>query len=295
MYLIVRVKGKTINLDMEYAGTEKLTIGTHQYHPARLARRVRKLATRMWRRDLPPAMLTERLYFEALDDGQMGGSWVDSGIFTPNSGSVITLGKWDENGTVGIALHELAHDMHYSSGGYDDSDGIVREAVALLAERESGLVRHFEREPYYTASNLVEQLYSIWSFKKQPFQRRWAEVTAITTSSSLADLINYYLDIDEGLGLGRWLQRYNSHVEAREALLHALSVCSLRYSLDYRRTLLRSLVRCNPATSLEQFLQVIDSIATLDQRYPDDDLNKIIDFCFVSLSRPQRGVVAFGA
>jgi hypothetical protein len=67
-----------------------------------------------------------------------------------------------------------------------------------------------------------------------------------------------------------------------------MAACSLRYSLDYRRTLIRNLVRCPAETKLETLLHVIDAVATLDQRYPDDDLERIITFCFEPLVRNRR-------
>lgn len=294
MYLTLRVNGQTMNLDMEQTGNQVLSVGEYRYRPVRIARRVRKLAMKLWGHNLTPDVLGERLCFEAMDDARIAGSWVDSGIFSPSSGSVITLGKWDENATIGIALHELAHDLHWRHGGYDESEGVVREALSLLSEREAGLIRTFDREPYYTASNLVDQLCSLWSFRSQPFRRRWDELTSITVGTGLADLVNYYLDRDEGLGLARWLRRYSQHVDVREALLNALAACSLRYSLEYRRTLIDHLIRCNHGTPLEQLLQAFESVITLDQRYPDDDLNRIIDFCFAPLTRARRGLFAFG-
>lgn len=273
---------------MEQAGEQTLTVGEHRYQPARLARRVRKMASKMWKEDLDGDILRNRLYFEAIEGSYAWSREVDSGNFTPASGASVTLGRWDEDATVGIALHELAHEVHLRSGGYDASEMVVREALALLAEREAGLMRSFEREPYYTASNLVDQLYQLRAFTSLPFHKRWVDMIAVTDSNGLADLVNYYLDRSESLGLARWLQRYSQQEEVREQLLQALATCSLRYSLDYRRTLLRNIVRCSTDTALDRLLRVIDAVMMLDRRYPDDDLGEIIDFCFSPLPRPQR-------
>lgn len=293
MHLLMRVNGQKVSLDMERAGDQTLTVGEHRYQPARLARRVRKLATRMWGTFMEPDVLDSRFYFEALE----GTAWsreVDSGNFTPAHGASVTLGRWNEDATVGIALHELAHEIHLRSGGYDASETVVREAVALLAERQAGLVRSFEREPYYTASNLVAQLYVLRAFTRQPFRQSWSDMVTVTTSTGLSDLINYYLDRSEGLGLSRWLQRYSQQVEVRDQLLQALAICSLRYSLDYRRILIRNIVQCSNETPLDRLLHVIDAVMMLDRRYPEDDIGEIINFCFAPLPRPQRRLLAFG-
>ncbi|MCU0491589.1 MAG: hypothetical protein MUD01_08375 [Chloroflexaceae bacterium] len=295
MYLMLRVDGQTARVHMDNAGEQNLTVGEYAYRPARMAQRVRKLATKMWGRDLTSDVLDQRLVFEALDGNRAGTRWGDSGSFTPATGSTIALGRWDEDATVGIALHELAHEMHMRQGGYDDSDGVIREALSLLAEREAGLVRTFEREPYYTASNLVTELCELGAFSRMGFGQRWAEVVALTSDTGLADLVNFYLDRDEHLGLTRWLKRFSERMETRDALLNAITTCSLRYSLDYRRALIKSLVRCNPTTPLTRLYEVLDAVMTLDKRYPDDDLSKIIDFCFAPLVQPRRGLLAFGA
>jgi hypothetical protein len=293
MQLLLRANGQQVAMSMENAGEQVVLVGEHRYRPAHMAQKVRKLAARMWGAALTPDILDQRLTFEALDEGRSG--FGDSGSFSPRSGSYVTLGRWDEDGSVGIALHELAHEMHMRSGGYDDSDGVLREALSLLAEREAGSERSFEREPYYTASNLVGQLAAIGAFARQPFARRWEELVALTTDVALADLVNYYLDKSERIGLARWLQRFSESADLRDALMGRLAVTSLRYSIDFRRRLLVNLVRCDPATPADQIAYVLDSIATLDKRYPGDDLGRIIDFCFAPHMRQRRGLFAFGA
>lgn len=291
MYLMLRINGQIAQLDMEQSGERELMVGEHTYRPGMMARRIRKLATRMWGNDLAPAVLAERISFEAIDNN--GGRWGDSGNFTPANGVTVALGRWNEDATIAIALHELAHEMHLRDGGYDHSDGIMREALALLAEREVGMVRSFDREPYYTASNLVDELCELWAFQKLPFRRRWAEVVVLTNGSGLSDLINYYLDRNDGIGLGRWIKRVSDRVDVRDGLLSTLANCSLRYSLEYRRTLLRNLVRCPAGTPINQLLQVLDAVMQLDRRHPDDDLSEIITFCFAPLARTRR-LPAFG-
>ncbi len=294
MQLLMRVNGQKVSLDMEQAGDQVLTVGEHRYQPARLARRVRKFATKMWGNEMGADVLNGRFYFEAME-GPYAWNRMDTGeTFTPASGASVLLGTWNEESTIGIALHMLAHELHYRSGSYDESETVVREALALMAERESGLVRTFEREPYYTASNLVEQLYQLRTFTRQPFRQRWAEMVTIASSTDLADMVNYYLDRSEGLGLTRWLQRYSQQVEVREQLLQAIAMCSLRYSLDYRRILLRNIVRCSTDTTLDRLLHVIDAVMMLDRRYPEDDIGEIIDFCFAPLPRSQRKLLASG-
>jgi hypothetical protein len=294
MHLLMRVNGQKVSLDMERAGDQTLTVGEHRYQPARLARRVRKLATKMWGDFLDPDVLDSRFYFEAVEGAYGWSPGGEGGNFSPSGGASVALGVVDESSTVGIALHMLAHELHYRSGGYEASEVIVREAVALLAEREGGLARTFEREPYYTASNLADQLYQLRAFRRQPFRQRWEDLVTLTGSTDLADTINYYLDRSEGLGLSRWLQRYSQQVEVREQLLQALAICSLRYSLEYRRILIRNIVRCSPETTLDRLLHVIDAVMTLDRRYPNDDIGEIIDFCFAPLPRPQRKLLASG-
>lgn len=292
MQLIMRLNGQNISMDMERSGQQEVQVGEQSYRPARLAGRVRRLAVRMWP-EMPPAVLDTRLSFEALDS--RGGRWSDSGNFTPATGSTVALGRWNEDATVGIALHELAHEMHLRQGGYDDSEGVIREALAILAEREAGLVRGFEREPYYTASNLVAQLCSMRAFSSMAFPKRWAEIAALVNDAGLADLVNFYLDKEERLGLGKWLKRFSENVDRRDALLNVLANCSLRYSLDYRRALLRTLVHCSPDTPANKLYQAVEAVMTLDRRYPDDDLTKIIEFCFAPLVQNRRGLLAFGS
>lgn len=293
MQLLLRANGQQVAVAMENAGEQVLLVGEHRYRPAHMAQKVRKLAARMWGAALTPDILDQRLTFEALDEGRAG--FGDSGSFSPRSGSYVALGRWDEDGSVGIALHELAHEMHMRSGGYDDSDGVLREALSLLAEREAGSRRSFEREPYYTASNLIDQLAELGAFARQPFEKRWAELVSLNTDVALADLVNFYLDKSERIGLARWLQRFSASADLRDGLMGRLAVTSLRYSLDYRRRLLLNLVRCDPAAPPEQVAYVLDSIATLDRRYPGDDLGRIIDFCFAPHVRQRRGLFAFGA
>jgi hypothetical protein len=289
MQLLLKANGQQATITMESAGDQVLAVGAYSYKPAQIANKVRKLATAMWGGALTPEILNERLTFEALDAGRVNGQWTDSGSFSPRSGSFVTLGRWDEQGSIGIALHELAHEMHLRAGGYDPSDGVMREAVSLLAERESGLRRTFEREPYYTASNLVEQLMELSAFARQPFPKRWAELMELTSDAGLSDLINFYLDKSERLGLGRWLKE----VGESDLLLSKLAVTSLRYSLDLRRQLVGKLVSCDPRTPVEQLAYVLDSIVTLDRRYPADDLGRIIDFCFAPHARQRRRLFAF--
>ncbi len=293
MYLLLRVSGKQATINMDQAGDQTLTVGEHTYRLARMAQRVRKLAEKMWGNSLAPDVLEQRFYFEAIDSSRNSSRWGDSGSFTPAHGASVALGRWDEAATVGIALHELAHEMHLRGGGYDDSESVIREALAILSEREAGLVRTFDREPYYTASNLVGELCELRAFDSMPFSRRWAEIATLNNGVDLADLINYYVDREYGLGLARWLRRFSDNPDLRDTLMSSLSFCSLRYSLDYRRHLLRNLVRCSPKTPLDQLLQVIDALITLDKRYPDDDLGRIIDFCFEPLLHKRRSLLAF--
>ncbi len=295
MQLILRARGQNAVIDMLRAGDQEVRIGEQSYRPSRLARRVQKLASQMWGDAVTPTLLHERLIFEAYDSNRATARWSDSGSFTPANGATVALGRWNEDATVGIALHELAHEMHLRDGGYDQSENIIREALAILAEREAGLVRGFEREPYYTASNLVAQLCDLRAFSKMPFSKRWEEISALTNDVGLADLVNYYLDKDERIGLRRWLNQFSDNPDRRDLLLNALASCSLRYSLEYRRTLLQHLVRSDPATPLEKLGDVIDAVMTLDRRYPEDDLNKIIAHCFAPIARPKRGLLAFGS
>ncbi|MEI8166133.1 MAG: hypothetical protein WCG26_07135, partial [Chloroflexales bacterium] len=196
--------------------------------------------------------------------------------------------------TVGIALHELAHEMHLRRGGYDFSDGVLREAVSLLAEREAGLMRSFEREPYHTASHLIAQLSELPAFGNQSFVKRWNELMDLTNDAALADLVNFYLDKSERLGFDRWLKRFTDNLELRDALLSKLAVTSLRYSLELRRQLIGNVVRCGAEITPDQIVRVLDSVVTLDRRYPNDDLGRIIDFCFAPHARRKRRLFAFG-
>jgi hypothetical protein len=293
MQLLLRSGGQQMAIDIERAPEQTLMVGDYRYNTAQLARKVRRLATAMWGAALVPGILEQRLTFEALDGGRASGLWNDSGSFSPNSGSYVILGRWDEDGTVGIALHELAHEMHMRAGGYDDSDGVVREAMAVLAERESGLQRTFEREPYYTAANLIGQLAELSAFRKQPFAKRWEEVSAVTSDIALADLVNYYLDRSERLGLARWLTRHNADADIRDALMSRLAGTSLRYSMHLRRAIIQNVVRCAPTMASEQLAYVLDSISTLDRRYPNDDLEQIITFCFAPHQRQRKSLFAF--
>lgn len=292
MQLLLRANGQQAAITMENAGEQVLAVGEYSYRPAQIARKVRNLATGMWGAALAPDILTDRLTFEALDGGLTKGPWTDSGSFSPRSGSFVTLGRWDEDGSVGIALHELAHEMHLRAGGYDASDGIMREAVSLMAEREAGLKRSFEREPYYTASNLVGQLMELPAYSRQHFGKRWAELMELTNDAGLSDLINFYLDKSERLGLEKWLKQVSDDLDLRDALLSKLAVTTLRYSLELRRKLIGNLVRCEPKTSPDQLAYVLDSIVTLDRRYPGDDLGQIIDFCFAPHVRQRRRLFA---
>lgn len=294
MQLLLKANGQQAAINMDTAGAQVLVVGEHSYRPAEMARKVRRLATAMWGDELAPDILNERLTFEALEGGRPNGPWSDSGSFSPRSGSFVSLGRWDEDGTVGIALHELAHEMHLRRGGYDASDGVVREAVSLMAEREANLVRTFEREPYYTASNLVTQLTELSGFRRQPFAKRWNELMEITSDTGLSDLVNYYVDKSERLGLEKWLKRFTEDLDLRDAVLGKLAVTSLRYSLELRRQLISNLVRCESTTPADQLAYVFDSIVTLDRRYPADDLGRIIDFCFAPHVRPKRRLFALG-
>lgn len=291
MQLLLRANGQQAAIKMDSAGDQVLVVGEHRYRPAQIARKVRRLATGMWGAELSPEILDERLTFEALDGGRASGPWTDSGSFSPRSGSHVSLGRWDEDGTVGIALHELAHEMHLRRGGYDTADGVVREAVSLLAEREAGLERSFEREPYYSASHLVGQLAALSAFSRMAFTKRWNELMELPNDVALADLVNFYLDKSERLGLDRWLKGFDS-LELRDMLLGKLAVTSLRYSLELRRQLIKNLVRCERGAPVEQLAYVLDSIVTLDRRYPGDDLERIIDFCFAPHVRQRRGLFA---
>jgi len=259
-----------------------------------MARKVRRLAAQMWGSDLAPGILEQRLTFEALDGGVGSSPWSDSGSFSPTSGSIVSLGRWDEDGSIGIALHELAHEMHMRSGGYDNSDGVLREALSLLAERESGLRRTFEREPYYTASNLISQLCELSNFARQSFAKRWDEIVTLSNDVGLSDLVNFYLDRSERLGLGRWLKRYSDNLELRDAILNRIAAVTLRYSLNYRRYFIERVVRCNSEITPDQLTYVFESITTLDRRYPNDDLEQIIAVCFAPHTRQRRRLLAFG-
>jgi hypothetical protein len=294
MQLHLRSGGQRMVIDMERAGDQSVTIGEYTYRPLSMARKVRRLATQMWSTDLAAGILEQRLVFEALEGGVIMSPWSDSGSFSPASGSVVSLGRWDEEGSVGIALHELAHEMHMRSGGYDSSDGVLREALSLLAEREAGLRRTFEREPYYTASNLINQLCELSAFSRQSFAKRWGEIVTLTSDVGLSDLVNFYLDKGERFGLGRWLKRYSDNLDLRDAMLNHIAAVTLRYSLQYRRHILEQVVRCSPEITPEQFTYVLESISTLDRRYPNDDLDQIIDFCFAPHTRQRRRMLALG-
>jgi hypothetical protein len=295
MQLLVRANGQQMAINMDRAGDQTLVVGEYRYRPARMARKVRRLASSMWGSGMAPEILSDRLVFEALDRTNIGSQWTDSGSFSPRSGSQVTLGRWDEDGSVGIALHELAHEMHLRHGGYDHSDGVVREALSLLAEREAGLIRSFEREPYYTSSNLISQLSEIHAFSRQPFSKRWGELCEIVSDVGISDLINYYLDRSYRLGLENWLKQYGSNLEIREALMGKLATTTLRYSMEYRQQIIRQLVRCSPEMPPNQVIYLLDAVVTLDRRYPQDDLGRIIDFCFAPHTRKRRRLLAFGS
>lgn len=294
MRLILYASGQTVNITMEQAGEQVVGVGEHSYKISRLAQKVRRQAMRMWESSLTADVLDRRFYFEAAEGPRATSQWADSGSFSPADGAMVGLGRWDEDGTVGIALHELAHEMHLRGGGYDDSDGVIREALAMIAEREAGLKRSFDREPYYTAANLVAQLAELSAFNNMSFAKRWAEVASLNSDVALADIVNYYLDKSERLGLARWLKRYSENVDLRDALLNKLASTSLRYSLPYRKALVRNLVRCDQSLSLEQLFALFDAVITLDRRYPEDDLERIIDFCFAPVARPKRRLLALG-
>ncbi|NJP05998.1 MAG: hypothetical protein HC837_10425 [Chloroflexaceae bacterium] len=295
MHLYLQLNRRTMDLDMERTGKQVLTVGEYHYRPANIAQRVRKLTSKMWEPTVVKEVLAQRIRFETPDNAR---SWVyggDSGSFSPYEGALVMLGCWDEETTVGIALHELAHEMHLRSGYYEESDEVIREALAIMAEREAGLMRVFEQDPYHTASNLIAQLADLWAFQSQPFSQRWNEMIALTRDIDLADLVNYYLDRNEGIGLGRWMKRYSKDTEMRETVLLTMATCSLRYSLNHRRCLLRNLIRCKTDTPIESILHVFDAIIELDSRYPEDDIKAIIDFCFAPINRNHRGLsVAFG-
>jgi hypothetical protein len=292
MQLHLRSGGQQLVIQLENSEDRRLVLGEHTYQTRRLAAKVRRLAGDMWREHLTPDILNDRLTFEAADQPR-AQQWSDSGSFSPRSGSFVTLGRWNEDGSVGIALHELAHEMHLRQGGYDDSDGVVREALALLAERESGLRRSFEREPYHSASQFVSQLMELRSYSKQPFAQRWSEMVTATSEVELADLVNFYLDRDERIGLARWLKRFVTDTDRRDHLMTRLASVSLRYSLPLRRVTLDHLVRIPLKAEYDRVLAILDSIATLDRRYPHDDLEQIIRFCFAPHVQPRRRF-AFG-
>ncbi len=294
----MRLKGiSNPPLEMEAMGAHSIVVGTFRYQPARIAQRVRRLALRMWGDSLLPGTLEQRIYFDVMDPRTH--AWardVDGGNFSGADGASVILGKWDEDVTVGIALHELAHEVHYRDGRgtYNDSDWVVREALALLAEREAGLQRSFEREPYCTASTFVAQLSMLRAFTRQPFKQRWDELIKITDSIDLADMVNYYLDRSETLGFGRWMSQFSPREDTREQLLRALALCSFTYDLPARRLLLRSITRCHPDITLARLLNVIDAIVEAGRRFPDDSPERIIEFCFAPLPRSPRRRLAFG-
>ena len=287
MRLLLLSRGQQQSIVMEQAGDQKITVGEYQYRLKPMAARVRKLATKMWGKAMSSDILDYRLCFEADLDYRSQGRG-DSGSFSQNEGSIVMLGRWDEQGSIAIALHELAHEMHARNGGYLESDGVIRESLAILAERETGFTRQFEREPYYTADNLIEQLSEMSAFRRQAFTKRWDEVVTLTSDAELADLINYYLDRSERLGFERWLKRYHQDPEVRDILLQHIAQVSLRYSLEYRRTLIKTLVRCPKTIELRQLIGLLDAIVALDRRYPQDDLDQIIRFCFAPVIPARR-------
>jgi hypothetical protein len=294
MQLHLRSGGQRMAIDMERAGDQRVAVGEYTYRPLHMARKVRRMATQMWGASLTPGILEQRLIFEVPEGTSPMSLWGDSGSFSPATGSIVSLGRWDEDDSVGIALHELAHEMHMRCGGYDNSDGVIREGLSLLAEREAGMRRTFEREPYYTASNLISQLCELSTFSRQPFAKRWDEIAALSSDVGLSDLVNFYLDRSERFGLSRWLKRYSDNLELRDAMLNHIAAVTLRYSLSYRRHILEQTVRCEREITPEQFSYVLDSISTLDRRYPNDDLDQIIDFCFAPHTRQRRRLLALG-
>lgn len=296
MRLLLRLNGQKISVEMENSAPQTLVVGTYTYRPARLAQRLRKIVNKMWGDVMQPGTLDSRLYFEARDGASTWRQHIEGGSFNRADGALVTLGVWDEDSTIGIALHEFAHEIHWQHGGFEASDDIVCEALAIMAERESGLIRDFDNdpEPYYTSSNLIAQLSQLRAFTRQPFRKRWAELCDVTSSASIADMINYYLDRSEGLGLARWLQRYSKDIEVRELLLHQLALCSLRYSLEYRRILIRNVVRSHTNTPLERMINVISAVMQLDWRHPDENIGDIIEFCFAPLRGSRRTLVASG-
>ncbi|NTV63578.1 MAG: hypothetical protein HGA65_08590, partial [Oscillochloris sp.] len=102
------------------------------------------------------------------------------------------------------------------------------------------------------------------------------------------------LDRSEHLGLGRWLKRFSDDVDVRDALLNHIAAVTLRYSLSYRRHLIEQVVRCPREMSVDQMSYVLESVSTLDRRYPNDDLDQIIDFCFAPHTRQRRRLLALG-
>jgi uncharacterized protein YfaA (DUF2138 family) len=119
-------------------------------------------------------------------------------------------------------------------------------------------------------------------------------MVTIVNKVNLADLVNYYVDKNDGLGLTRWLRRYSQNVDARERLLQAVATCSVMYSLHYRRRLIQRIVQTRPETPLDKLVQILQAIEKLDRRYPDDNLGEIIDFCFAPVIPSGRKPLIFG-
>jgi hypothetical protein len=195
------------------------------------------------------------------------------------------LGLVDETDTYNLVIHEVAHEMHFRQGGYNASDEVVQEAIAIMAEEEYGS-RSFDWNPHYTSQQLLHQLKQYPNFSSLAFIERWEILNKINNVQQLSYLVNRYVDEANGGQLRSWFNRRLATPEQAKNILNALAGATECFAIFNRQLVINRLVHqyegweTLSGQQVERLSRNLLRLRDLDQRYPDEMLTNLMEIAF---------------
>jgi hypothetical protein len=262
----------------------RLEVNGLMYDFGRMLEETRYRVQFLWGFECPPDLLRHRLHFsEELFFNRMIKN-EHYGVFNRHTGANICLGLVAEPETCDLIIHEIAHEMHYRQGYYDQSDEYVQEGLAIMTEQEFGR-RTFEFNPHFSAQQLIDQLMELPGFGPLPFLERWEILSKVGGIVQLSYLINRYLDDRDGEQLRTWLDWHCPGPDEARHIANALAQTSQFYALYNRRLLLRRFVQLGNRRLLDRnqihgLVRALGQLRELDQRFPNESLTNLMEHAF---------------
>jgi hypothetical protein len=263
----------------------RLVVNDFTYDFGQILNVTRMRIEELWEIECPPGLLEKRLHFSEQRYFNRMMKNEHYGVFHRSSGAHVCLGLVDETDTYNLVIHEIAHEMHYRQGGYNTSDEVVQEAVAIMTEEEYG-TRSFDWNPHYTSQQLLHQLKEQPGFDSLPFLEKWDILTQLGTIQQMSYLVNRYVDEGNGGQLRSWFNRRLANPEQARQILNALATATECYAVFNRQLVINRLINqyegweTLSGSQVEQISRSLFRLRDLDQRYPDEMLTNLMASAF---------------